>query len=125
LTSDRFAPFFHAPVLRIMAGLGLAIVILFAVATLARRRGTATSWAPTLLRVLAVLGLVLPVWAIIGWYHDLSRARELTRGMPISTQVIAERFVINAAALTSVGFLLLVTGIYLARRVGRSRADQP
>lgn len=116
MTSDRFTPLLHAPALRVLALLALAILAVYAYAALARRRGWAAAWAPIVLRVLAVLGVVLPGWAILDWYGDLSRARELTRAIPIDTGPIAERFVINAAALLSLGFLLLVAGIYLARR---------
>jgi hypothetical protein len=121
VTAERFAPLLDAPVLRWMALLALAIVLVYVVATAVTRRGATPRWSPLVLRVLAVLGLVVPGWAIFGWYRDLARARELTRSIPVEIGPIADRFVINSAALLSLGFLLLVIGIYLARRVGRSR----
>lgn len=121
MTSDRFAPLLDAPVLRVMALLALTIVVVYVVATALARRGAVPAWPALVLRVLAVLGLVLPGWAIFDWYRYLQRARELTRPLPVETGPIAERFVINSAALLSLGFLILVGGIYLARRAGRSR----
>ena len=117
MTSDRFAPLLNAPILPVLSLLALLMLGVYALAAARRRRGAAaTPWAPIVLRVLAVLGLVLPGWAIIGWYAELTRARELTRSIPIDTAPIAQQFVVNSAALLSVGFLLLVAGIYLARR---------
>ena len=121
MTSDRFGPLLDAPVLRVMALLALTIVVVYVVATALSQRGAVPAWPALVLRVLAVLGLVLPGWAIFDWYRDLQRARELTRPLPVETGPIAERFVINSAALLSLGFLILVGGIYLARRAGRSR----
>ena len=116
MTSDRFAPLLNAPILPVLSLLALVMLGVYAFAARRRRSGAATPWAPTVLRVLAVLGLVLPGWAIFGWYGELARARELTRSIPIDTAPIAQQFVVNSAALLSVGFLLLVSGIYLARR---------
>ena len=121
MTSDRFAPLLDAPILWVMALLGLAIVLVYLAASVLARRGVVLTWPALVLRLLAVLGIVLPGWAIFGWYRDLGRARELTRPFPVETGPIAERFVINSAALLSLGFLLLVGGIYLARRAGRPR----
>jgi len=87
----------------------------------ARHGGSVAPWAPLALRILAVIGLVLPGWAIFDWYRDLQRAREITRSIPIDTASIAERFAVNAAALLSLGFFILVAGIYLARRAARMR----
>lgn len=101
-----------------MAVLALAMVVVYGWTALARGGGGTAVWAPIALRVLAVLGFILPGWAILEWYGDLSRARELTHTIQIDTGPIAERFVVNAAALLSLGFLLLVAGIFLARRVG-------
>lgn len=112
-----FEPLLGAPVLWIVGLDALAIGAVY----LAVRGRPAGAWAPVVLRVLAVLGLVLPGWAIAGWYRDLERARELTRGIAVDTAPIAERFLLNSAALFALGFLLLVTGIYLARSVARTR----
>ena len=121
MTSDSFAPLLDAPILRVMALLALTIVLVYAVAMALARHGVVLTWPALVLRLLAILGIVLPGWAISVWYRDLGRARELTRPFPVETGPIAERFVINSAALISLGFLILVGGIYLARRAGRSR----
>ena len=116
MSPDRFAPLLNAPVVPVLSLLALAMLAVYAIAARARRGGSRATWAPLVLRVLAVLGLVLPGWAIFGWYEELARARELTRSIPIETAPIAQQFVVNSLALLSFGFLLLVSGIYLARR---------
>jgi hypothetical protein len=115
-----FAPLLGAPVLWLLALVALAILGVHGAAVRAARRGDRVPlWMPTALRILAVLGLVLPGWAIFRWYVDLRQAQELTRSLPIDTAQIGERFVANSVALLSLGFLILVTGIYLARRSAR------
>ena len=115
--TGTFEPLMGAPVLWVVALDALAIFGLY----LAVRGRTPGAWAPVVLRVLAVLGLVLPGWAIAGWYRELARAREVTRSIPVDTGPIAERFLLNSVALLSFGFLVLVAGIYLARSVARGR----
>lgn len=117
--SGNLAPLLNAPVLWVLAVVALAILVVHAAAARLARGGASPPWAPLVLRILAVLGLVIPGWAIFGWYRDLRRAREITRSIPIDTAQIAERFVVNSVALLSLGFFILVAGIYLARRSGR------
>jgi len=116
-SSGTFEPLLGASVLWVVALDALVILAVY----LAVRGRTAGAWAPVVLRLLAILGLVLPGWAIIGWYRDLQQAREITRSIAVDTAPIAERFVVNSAALLSFGFLVLIAGIYLARGVARSR----
>ncbi len=115
MTSGTFEPLLGAPVLWVVA----LVALLIAAVYLAARARRPAAWAALVLRLLAVIGIVLPGWAIAGWYRDLQRARELTRSIPVDTAPIAERFVLNSVALLSFGFLVLVAGIYLARRAGR------
>lgn len=122
--SGNLAPLLNAPVLWILAIVALAILVVHAAAMRLARDGLQPRWAPLVLRILAVLGIVIPGWAIFGWYRDLQRARELTRSIAIDTAPIAERFVVNSVALLSLGFFILVAGIYLARRSARSAGQK-
>lgn len=120
--AGNFEPLLGAPVLWVLGGIALAILAVYSIAARrVRHGGSAQPWAPLALRILAVMALVLPGWAIFDWYRDLQRAREITRAIPIDTAPVAERFVVNGVALLSLGFLILVAGIYLARRASRMR----
>ncbi|MFN2383463.1 MAG: hypothetical protein ABR559_04270 [Gemmatimonadota bacterium] len=112
----RLSPLFDAPALWMLGGLALLILAVYNLG----RDGRA-GWAPVVLRVLAVLGLIIPGWTIRLWYQELARAREWSQQLPIETQPIADRFLVNSTALLTLGFFILVGGIYLARRAGRTR----
>lgn len=106
------APLFDAPALWVMGAIALAMLAVYAAG---RRFGG--SWAPLVLRVLAVAGIAVPGSTALRWYQDLARAREWSRDLPVVAEPIAERFMVNAAALLALGFFLLIGGIYLARRL--------
>lgn len=107
-------PLFSAPALWFLGIDALAILALYAVASRARRPTRREALA---LRILAVLGLVVPVWTVLGWYRELDRAREWARDLPVHTEPILERFLTQSVALVTLGFLLLIAGIHLARRL--------
>lgn len=94
----------------------LAILAVWLVA----RVGRAGRWGGIVLRILAVLGLVIPGFTIFGWYRDLAEAREWARDLAIHTEPVIERFGVNSVSLMTLGFLVLVAGIYLARRIPQS-----
>ena len=105
--------------------LGLAAALCWGLsdccATVAARRG---SVVPTVLAfhvlstvVLAVAALVIPAWTLVSWYRDLARAREVATRMAIQAEPIVDRAVVNGAALLCLGFLVMIGGIWLARRV--------
>ena len=62
---------------------------------------------------------MIPGWTILGWYGDLAKAREWARTLSIREAPIVDRFVASSVTLLSLGFLVLVGGIYLARRLPR------
>lgn len=93
--------------------IALAILLVWLVG----RAGRAPRASRIVLRVLAVLGLVVPGWTVFGWYRDLAEAREWASDLPIRTEPILREFVLQGVALLSLGFLVLVAGIYLARRL--------
>lgn len=96
---------------------GLALTMLF---TYWAGRRWRLPRAPLVLRILAVLGLVLPGWRILAWYRQLRRVREWADDLPLTRDVVAETFLTNSVALLTLGFLVMVAGIYLARRVPAS-----
>lgn len=93
-------------------GLAAALVLLY---QWGRRDGV--GWVPLGMRVVAVLGLILPVWTVLDWYRELSRVEEWSRALPVDSAAIADRFLTNSMALMFLGFLVMVGGIYLARRI--------
>ena len=106
----------EAPALWLILVIGVAILVLRFWA--GRRR---IRWAPTVVRLLAVAGLVLPGWTILTWYADLSRAREWADrlNVPASADSISREFLVNSAVLLTLGFALLVVGIYVAHRLDK------
>ena len=62
-------------------------------------------------------GTVIPAWIVVSWYRDLARAREVATRMAIHAEPVVERAVVNGAALLCLGFLVMIGGIWLARRV--------
>lgn len=114
-------PLLAAPALWLLGLDALAILVVWFVA----RRADAAPWGGVTLRILAALGLVVPGWTVFGWYRDLSRAREWARDVPIRTEPIVEGFVVNSVTLISLGFVVLVGGIYLARRLPGPETGAP
>lgn len=115
----RLSPLFDAPAIWMLGGLALLILAVYQLDRHLGREGRA-GWAPVVLRVLAALGLIIPGWTIRSWYQELTRAREWSQRLPIETQPIADQYFVNSAALLTLGFFVLVGGIYLARRAGRA-----
>ena len=108
----EFAPLLHSSAFLALAGITVAILVVYAIA--ARRR---LAGAGLMLRVLSIAALVIPAWALFDWYQDLSRARDIAERMAIQAEPIVERAAVNGAALVCLGFLVMVGGIWLARRV--------
>lgn len=108
----QFAPLLHSSSFWALAGIAAAILAVYALA--ARRRFPG---AGLVLRVLSVAALVVPAWTLLDWYQDLSRAREIGARMAIEAEPIVERATVNGAALLILGFLVMVCGIWLARRL--------
>ncbi|HEU4463862.1 MAG TPA: hypothetical protein VFS53_02345 [Gemmatimonadota bacterium] len=108
----RFAPLLHSSSFWVLAGIAAAILVVYAVA--ARRRFPG---AGLVLRLLSIAALVVPAWTLFDWYQDLSRAREVAARMAIEAEPIVERATVNGAALLCLGFLVMICGIWLARRV--------
>lgn len=108
----NFAPLVHSTAFLALAGVAAAILIVYAVGSRARFRGAAI-----LLRLLAIAALVIPAWALVGWYQDLSGAREAATRLSIQTEPLMESVVVNGVALLCLGFFVLVGGIWLARRL--------
>lgn len=106
-------PFLDAPAIWLLALDALAILVVWLVA----RAGRADRWGAIALRVLAVFGLIVPGFTVFDWYRDLAEARDWARELPIHAEPVIERFAINSVALMTVGFLILIAGIYLARRL--------
>ena len=105
--------------------LPLLVTILLAMAVVyAAGRRAASSWPALLLRVLAVVGFVVPGWTVFRWYEGLTRARDALPGLPIDPEPVMQRFMASSAALMAVGFTLLVAGIYLARRLPRGEPGE-
>ena len=110
----------NSPVLPLLVTIGLSMGGVYAIG-----RHVRGAWPAHLLRVLAVTGFVLPGWTILRWYEGLVRVRDATQGLPVDPQPAMQRFLASSAALLSVGFGLLVVGIYLARRLpgGQTRGE--
>lgn len=106
-----FDPLLAAPALWLLGIDALAILAVWLVA----RDGRAGRWGGVALRVLAAAGLLVPGWTVLGWYRDLTAASEWARDTPIRTDPIVEGFIVNSVALMTLGFVVLVGGIYLAR----------
>ncbi len=120
---DLLKPLFETTAPATMGGIALAMMVVYAFA-----RGRSSVWPATLLRILAVAGIVVPGMTIIEWYDRLRRASELTQGLPVQTEPVVDMVIVNSAILLSAGFLLLISGIFLARRLaGRPGlgAEQP
>ena len=107
-----FAPLAHSSAFFALAAVVAALLVVYAIG--ARRRLPGAAMA---LRILAVAGLVIPAWTLVSWYRDLARAREVATRMAIHTEPVVERAVVNGAALLCLGFLVMIGGIWLARRV--------
>lgn len=118
---EPIRPFLHAPAIYLLALDAAAILVLWLVA----RGRTRATWEPVGLRILAVAGLVIPGFTVFDWYRDLAEAREWARDLPTRSEPIVERFAASSVALLSLGFLVLIAGIYLARRLpaGRPASD--
>ena len=108
----EFAPLLHSSAFLALAGIAAAIAGVYALA--ARRR---FAGAGLVLRLLSIAALVIPAWTLFDWYQDLSRARDIAARMAIQAEPIVERAAVNGAALVCLGFLVMVCGIWLARRV--------
>jgi hypothetical protein len=108
----QLAPLLHSSAFLALAGVAAAILVVYALAARQRIPG-----AGLVLRVLSIAALVIPAWALFDWYQDLSRARDIAARMSIQAEPIVERAAVNGAALVCLGFLVMVGGIWLARRV--------
>mgnify|MGYP003289192723 CR=1 FL=1 len=108
----EFAPLLHSTAFLALAGVAAAILVVYAIAAKRRLAG-----AGLVLRVLSIAALVIPAWALFDWSQDLARAREIAARMSIRGEPIVERAAVNGAALLCLGFLVMVGGIWLARRV--------
>ena len=108
----RFAPLLHSSAFWALTGVAVAILAVYAVATRRRLAG-----AGHVLRVLSIAALVIPAWTLFDWYQDLSRARDIATRMSIEAEPIMERAAVNGVALVCLGFLVMVSGIWLARRL--------
>ena len=107
-----FAPLAHSSAFWALTAVAVALLVVYAIGSRRRLPGTALA-----LRVLAIAALVIPAWTIVSWYRDLARAREVATRMAIQTEPIVDRAVVNGAALLCLGFLVMIGGIWLARRV--------
>lgn len=110
---DRLRPLLEAPAIWLLVLDALAILVVWLVA----RAGRANRWGAIVLRVLAVLGLIVPGFTVFDWYRDLAEARDWARELPVHAEPVIERFAINSVTLMTFGFLILIAGIYLARRL--------
>jgi hypothetical protein len=108
----EFAPLPHSSAFLALAGDAAAILVVYAIAVRRRPAGAAL-----VLRVRSIAALVIPAWTLLAWYRDLSRAREVAARMAIQAEPIVERAAVNGAALVCLGFLVMVGGIWLARRI--------
>jgi hypothetical protein len=108
----QLAPLLHSIAFVILATVAGAILVVYAIARRRRFPG-----AGLVLRLLSIAALVIPAWTLFDWYQDLSRARDVAARMAIQAEPIVERAAVNGAALVCLGFLVMVCGIWLARRV--------
>lgn len=106
------APLAHSSAFWALAAVAAAILVLYAVASRWRVPGAAVA-----LRLLSVAALVLPAWTLVTWYRDLSMAREAATRMAIRAEPVMERVAVNGVALVCLGFLVMIGGIWLARRI--------
>jgi hypothetical protein len=106
------APLAHSSAFWGLAAVAAAILILYAIGSRRRIPGAGVA-----LRVLSVAALVLPAWTLVAWYRDLSMAREAATRMAIRAEPVMERVAVNGVALLCLGFLVMICGIWLARRV--------
>ncbi len=105
-------PLMNSNALPLLITIALAMAGVFAMGL----RATG-AWPPTVLRVLAVAGFVIPGWTVFRWYRSLTRVRDAAAGLPIHPEPVAGRFIASSAVLLAIGFALLVAGVYLARRL--------
>ena len=108
---------FLEPLVKATAPAMMGAIALAMMAVYILGRGRSSVWPATVLRVLAVAGIVVPGMTIIGWYEQLRRTSELTEALPIRTAPVVDMVIINSAILLSGGFLLLIGGVYLARQL--------
>lgn len=108
----RFAPLFHSSAFWGLAVVAATILIVYAIGSRRHLPGAAIA-----LRVLSIAGLVIPAWTLVAWYRDLSRAGDVATRMAIETEPIMERVAVNGAGLLGLGFLVMIGGIWLARRM--------
>jgi ABC-type glycerol-3-phosphate transport system permease component len=108
---------FLEPLLEATAPATMGAIAIAMMAVYALGRGRSSVWPATLLRVLAVAGIVVPGMTIIGWYEQLRRTSELTEALPVRTAPVIDMVIVNSAVLLSAGFLLLIGGVYLARQL--------
>jgi hypothetical protein len=105
------APLAHSSAFWALAAVAAAILVLYAIASRRRVPGAAVA-----LRLLSVAALVIPAWTLVAWYRDLSVAREAATRMAIRAELVMERVAVNGVALICLGFLVMIGGIWLARR---------
>lgn len=108
----ELAPLLHSSALWALVAIAAAILVVYAIGARWRPAG-----GGLVLRLLSIAALVVPAWTLFRWYQDLSRAREVATRMAIEADPIVERAAVNGAALLILGFLVMVGGIWLARRV--------
>ncbi len=118
--TGRFAPLLDAPA---MTALALIAVGMLWVYVVARRKGV--RWGPMAMRVLAVLGFLIPCWTVVDWWRSLSQARDWAQDLGLHSEAIAQRVMANSAAVLALGFVVLVSGIFLARRLPQSPPHGP
>ncbi|MGH7571267.1 MAG: hypothetical protein ACREMK_05430 [Gemmatimonadota bacterium] len=113
------APLVNAAALPLLVAIALAMGGVYAIGL-----RVAGAWPPTLLRVLAVAGFVIPGWTVFRWYEGMTRVRDAAAGLPIDPEPVAARFIASSAVLLAAGFCLLVAGVYLARRLPGGRVGE-
>jgi 3-hydroxyacyl-CoA dehydrogenase len=96
----------------LLAAIGFGMGLVYAIG-----HRMARVWPASLLRLLAVSGFVLPAWTVFRWYQILTGMRDAAAVLPIDQRPVTQRFVASSAVLLTLGFVLLVTGIFLARRL--------
>lgn len=112
MSPAELAPLAHSSALVALAAVALAILVAYALGSRGRLPGAAA-----ILRLLSVAGLVIPAWTLVDWYQELSRARSLADRIAIQADPVVERVVLNGAALLCLGFFVMISGIWLARRL--------
>lgn len=110
--TDRLAPLLGSHALLLLAGVAVAILVVYALGTRGRLPGAGVA-----LRLLSVAGLVIPAWTLIDWYQDLAPARDVASRMAIEADPVLERVVLNGVTLLCLGFFIMISGIWLARRL--------